>query len=111
MNELATKKCVPCAEGTKALSSNEANELWRQLGHGWKVVDNHHLEKEFTFDDFKQALSFTNKIGAIAEEVGHHPDIYLTWGKVRLEIFTHKVKGLTESDFIVAAKFEDAAAR
>jgi 4a-hydroxytetrahydrobiopterin dehydratase len=69
-------------------------------------VNGHHLEKQFAFKDFRQALDFTNRIGEVAESVGHHPDIYLTWGKVRLEIFTHKVNGLTKDDFILAAKFE-----
>ena len=77
-------------------------------GGGWKVVDGHHLEKQFDFKDFLQALAFTNRVGEIAESIGHHPDIYLTWGKVRLNIFTHKVNGLTKDDFILAAKFEEA---
>ena len=68
------------------------------------VIDNHHLEKEFKFKDFREALSFTNKVGKLAEAQGHHPDIYLAWGKVRLTIWTHKVDGLTESDFVLAAK-------
>jgi 4a-hydroxytetrahydrobiopterin dehydratase len=77
------------------------------LGGGWKAVAGHHLEKEYSFADFKQALDFTNKIGEIAEHQGHHPDIYLAWGKVRLTIWTHKIDGLTESDFILAAKADD----
>ena len=106
MSNLAEQKCPPCDQATGALPPNEMAKLERELGNGWKVVDGHHLEKLFTFKDFRQALDFTNKIGAIAEEVGHHPDIYLTWGKVRLNIFTHSVNGLTKNDFVLAAKFE-----
>jgi len=83
-------------------------ELSEQLGGGWTVVDEHHLEKEYTFKNFAEALAFTNRVGAIAEEEGHHPDIHLAWGRVGLKIFTHKIDGLTESDFILAAKADAA---
>jgi 4a-hydroxytetrahydrobiopterin dehydratase len=76
------------------------------LGHSWRVVNEHHLEKEFKFKDFRQALDFTNQVGELAEDVGHHPDIYLAWGKVKVTIWTHKVDGLTESDFVLAAKIQ-----
>ena len=108
MNKLAEQKCVPCEEGGKPLQGKELDDLKRELGADWKIVNNHHLEKLYKFKDFVEALDFTNKIGAIAEEQGHHPDIYLTWGKVRIEIFTHTVNGLTKNDFILAAKFEEA---
>jgi 4a-hydroxytetrahydrobiopterin dehydratase len=103
-SELATKQCVPCRGGVPPLNSAEIDKLLEKLGGGWKAVDAHHLRKEYTFPDFAEALAFTNRVGAIAEEQGHHPDIYLTWGKVRLEIWTHKIDGLTESDFILAAR-------
>ena len=74
------------------------------LGGGWQVVNEHHLEKEYKFKDFREALAFTNKIGELAEAQGHHPDIYLAWGKVKVTIWTHKIDGLTESDFVLAAK-------
>jgi 4a-hydroxytetrahydrobiopterin dehydratase len=74
------------------------------LGGGWRVVSNHHLEKEYEFPDFVKALDFTNRVGEVAEREGHHPDIHLSWGKVRLDIWTHKIDGLTESDFVLAAK-------
>ena len=108
MNRLADQKCEPCEQGGKPLQGKELDDLERELGADWKIIDNHHLEKSYKFKDFVGALGFTNKIGAIAEEVGHHPDIYLTWGKVRVEIFTHTVNGLTKNDFILAAKFEEA---
>jgi 4a-hydroxytetrahydrobiopterin dehydratase len=80
--------------------------LVRELGGGWKVVDEHHLEKEFRFEDFRKALAFTNQVGELAEAQGHHPDIYLSWGKVKLTMWTHKINGLTESDFVFAAEVE-----
>jgi 4a-hydroxytetrahydrobiopterin dehydratase len=72
----------------------------------WKVANDHHIERQFTFPDFKSALDFVNRVGALAEDQGHHPDIYLAWGKVRVTIWTHKIDGLTESDFILAAKID-----
>jgi 4a-hydroxytetrahydrobiopterin dehydratase len=104
MSELAEKHCVPCRGGVPPLKGDQITALLDTLGSGWQVVDEHHLEKEYAFDDFAQALAFTNRVGAVAEEQGHHPDIYLSWGKVGLKIWTHKIDGLTESDFILAAK-------
>ena len=93
------------------MEGKELEGLEKELGSEWKVVKGHHLEKLFKFKNFVEALEFTNRIGAIAEKEGHHPDIYLTWGKVRVEIFTHTVNGLTKSDFILAAKIEEAMGR
>ena len=107
-SELAKKRCVPCRGGVPALRGSELKALLDELGGDWRVVDNHHLEKEYTFDDFAQALEFTNRVGNVAEEEGHHPDIYLAWGTVGLKIWTHKIDGLTESDFILAAKADSA---
>ena len=104
MSELAKKECVPCKGGIHPLKGDELQSLLEKLGSHWKVIQEHHLEKEYKFDNFKQALNFTNKIGEFAETIGHHPDIYLAWGKVNLTIWTHKVDGLTENDFIFAAK-------
>jgi 4a-hydroxytetrahydrobiopterin dehydratase len=104
MSELAEKHCVPCRGGVPPLKGDQITALLDILGSGWQVVDEHYLEKEYSFDDFAQALAFTNRVGAVAEEQGHHPDIYLSWGKVGLKIWTHKIDGLTESDFILAAK-------
>ncbi len=102
--DLTAKECVPCRGGVPPLAGAELAALERQLGADWKVVDGHHLEREFVFPDFKTALAFTNRVGALAEAEGHHPDIYLAWGKVRITVWTHKIDGLTESDFILAAK-------
>lgn len=102
--DLAKKKCIPCQGGIPPLKGEELVKFQKQLGNGWQVIDEHHLEKEFAFPDFRKALEFTNRVGALAEREGHHPDIYLAWGKVKLIIWTHKIDGLTESDFILAAK-------
>ena len=104
MSELASRKCIPCEGGVPPLKSGEITRLLNMLGNGWKAVKEHHLEKQYDFADFRQALGFTNRVGAVAEEEGHHPDIHLGWGKVVLAIWTHKIDGLTESDFILAAK-------
>src|SRR5262249_46520117 len=104
MTALAEKESVACKDGGRPLRGNELNQMKQQLGGGWQVVNEHHLEKEFKFKDFREALEFTNKVGELAEAQGHHPDIYLTWGKVKITIWTHKIDGLTESDFVLAAK-------
>jgi len=102
--ELANKQCVPCNQNTPRLDSAAMQRLQGQLSEGWKVIEDHHLEKEFPFRNFKEALEFTNRVGAIAEQEGHHPDILLRWGKVKLTIWTHSIDGLSENDFILAAK-------
>ena len=106
-NELARKQCVPCKGGVPPLAGKELDQLLRKLGNDWRAVDGHHLEKEYKFKNFVEALAFTNQVGAIAEEQGHHPDIYLRWGKVRVTIWTHVINGLTESDFVLAAKADE----
>ncbi len=107
MSELAKKQCVPCMGGVPALEGPEIKRLLDELGNGWIVVEDHHLEKEYGFGDFEQALAFTNRVGRVAEEQRHHPDIHLAWGKVKLLVWTHKINGLTESDFILAAKADE----
>ena len=104
MTTLADKECVPCKGGLPPLKGDELKGFANQLKEGWRAVNEHHLEKEYPFKDFRQALNFTNKVGELAESQGHHPDIYLAWGKVKLTIWTHKIDGLTESDFVFAAK-------
>jgi 4a-hydroxytetrahydrobiopterin dehydratase len=104
MAALTEQECVPCKSGVPPLGGEQLSRLVRELGGGWQVVRGHHLEKEFHFPDFREALDFTNHVGQLAEAQGHHPDIYLTWGKVRLDIWTHKIDGLTNSDFVFAAK-------
>ena len=106
MSELASKTCVPCRGGVPPLTGVELTKLAKQVS-GWNVIDEHHIEKTFTFPDFRKALAFTNKVGELAEQQGHHPDIFLAWGKVGIKTWTHKIDGLTESDFILAAKFDE----
>jgi 4a-hydroxytetrahydrobiopterin dehydratase len=103
--ELAEKRCVPCRGGVPPLKREELARLQPQVP-GWDVIDDHHLSKSYKFPDFVTALAFVNRVGEVAEQEGHHPDIYLSWGKVEIRIWTHKINGLTESDFILAAKID-----
>jgi 4a-hydroxytetrahydrobiopterin dehydratase len=109
MSDLASKECVPCRGGVPPLEGEELAKLSQELGDRWEVVEGHHLRREFTFPDFREALAFTNRVGEIAETEGHHPDIHLAWGRVAVEIWTHTIDGLTESDFILAAKIDRGA--
>ena len=108
MTSLADKTCVPCRGGVPSLKGKTLADVHRQLPEAahWKVVDEHHLVRSYKFPDFKSALDFVNRVGALAEEQGHHPDILLGWGKVEITTWTHAVDGLTESDFILAAKID-----
>lgn len=106
MNTLAGKQCTPCKGGVPPLRGKELARLADELGGGWQVVAEHQLEKEYQFKDFREALDFTNKVGELAEAQGHHPDICLAWSKVKLTVWTHKINGLTESDFVLAAKVD-----
>ena len=106
---LAEKECKPCQGGVLPLAGEELQSLHDELGNDWQVIDGHHLEKEYSFENFAEALEFTNKVGALAEEIFHHPDIFLTWGKVKITIWTHKIDGLNEADFIFAAKADAVA--
>jgi 4a-hydroxytetrahydrobiopterin dehydratase len=104
--DLAQKRCLPCEGGVSPLARDEQQRLLGELSDGWKVIQGHHLENEYRFEDFRQALGFTNRVAEIAEAERHHPDLHLSWGKVRVTIWTHKVDALTESDFILAAKID-----
>ena len=111
MTSLADKTCVPCRGGVPSLNGEELEKIYRQVPEHaqWNVVNEHHLVREFKFPDFRSALAFVNKVGELAEEQGHHPDIALAWGKVEITTWTHAVNGLTESDFILAAKIDRLA--
>ena len=102
--DLTSRTCVPCRGGVEPLKGEALRKLAARLGGGWQVVDEHHLEKTYRFKDFAGALAFVNRVGAVAEAEGHHPDIALAWGRVTLTVFTHKIGGLHENDFILAAK-------
>ena len=107
MAGLADRQCVPCKGGRPPLTGEGITPLLAQL-EGWSVVDNHHLEKHYKLTNFIEALALVNRIGTIAEQQNHHPDIFLAWGKVGVKIWTHKINGLTESDFVFAAKCDVA---
>ncbi len=102
---LAERRCVPCSGSVPALTGDDLRSFVQQVPQ-WKVVNEHHLLRSFVFTNFKEALAFVNRVGEIAEQEGHHPDICFTWGKADVTIFTHKIKGLSESDFILAAKID-----
>ncbi len=102
--DLASRVCVPCKGGVPPLEGDELHRLHEMLGKDWQLADGHHLCKTYRFANFREALDFTNRVGELAEEQNHHPDIELAWGRVSLKIWTHKIDGLTESDFIWAAK-------
>jgi len=101
---LADQQCIPCRGGVPPLAKNRVASLLKELGGGWTVNTAGHLERAYDFGNFRDALQFANAVGAIAEEQGHHPDLYVRWGQCRIEIWTHKISGLTESDFYLAAK-------
>lgn len=105
MSELAARQCVPCRGGVPPLPAQEVAKLQAQLESG-EVVNNHHLRKEFKFNDFKETQVFVNRVGELAEQQWHHPDICYGWGRAEITIWTHKIDGLTESDFILAAKID-----
>ncbi len=106
MSDLSKKKCIPCSEGAPPLKEEEIRELQKSIDNAWSVEDNKQLKRTFKRKNFQEALDLTNEIGAIAEEEGHHPDIQLSWGKVVVTLWTHKIKGLHENDFILAAKID-----
>ena len=105
MSELAERQCVPCRGGVPPMKGEQINEMSSQLPD-WQVVNEHHLQRNFRFKDFKETLDFVNRVGELAEEQGHHPDICFGWGKADITIWTHKIDGLTESDFVLAAKID-----
>jgi 4a-hydroxytetrahydrobiopterin dehydratase len=105
MDNLASRECVPCRGGVPPMKGDEIKKFAEQL-KGWDVVEDHHLRKIYEFKDFREALAFVNRVGQLAEEQGHHPDISFGWGRAEITIWTHKIDGLTESDFILAAKID-----
>jgi 4a-hydroxytetrahydrobiopterin dehydratase len=105
MDDLASRECVPCRGGVPPMPGDRIKKFVEQL-QGWDAVEEHHLRKIFAFRDFREALDFVNRVGELAEEQGHHPDISFGWGRAEITIWTHKINGLTESDFILAAKID-----
>ncbi len=105
---LENKHCIPCSGGVPPLSEDEIKTYLKELSKNWAINSAGHLFKEFKFNDFMGPMGLANKVAALAEQEGHHPDITIAWGKFSVEIWTHKINGLTESDFILAAKIEAA---
>jgi 4a-hydroxytetrahydrobiopterin dehydratase len=105
--ELADRECVACTSDEEPLDGAELIELFEALDRDvWEVVDEHHLEGTYAFEDFRDALEFTKEVGELAEEEFHHPDIHLSWGEVGIELWTHKIDGLRETDFVMAARMD-----
>jgi 4a-hydroxytetrahydrobiopterin dehydratase len=106
MSELARRECVPCRGVVPPMKGDEIIRLLKEL-EGWQVIEVHHLHKSYKFKNFREALAFVNRLGQLAEEQGHHPNICFGWGRAEVTIWTHKIDGLTESDFILAAKIDE----
>ena len=106
MATLAERKCTPCQGGVEPLKGEQLTQRMKVLEPGWRIVDEKRLEGEFSFKDFRQSLDFVNRVGELAEAEGHHPDLYLAYGKVRITLWTHKIGGLHDNDFILAAKID-----
>lgn len=109
MSAFAKKTCVACEGGVAPITGSLLEKCSQELGGDWKVINEHHLEKEFHFKNFKEALEFTNKVGKLADQENHHPNIHLSWGMVRILLWTHSINGLSENDFILAAKIDSLA--
>jgi len=106
LDNLSDMECIPCKGGVPPLSEEESSAFLAQIHDDWEVVENHHLTRTWSFPDFASALEFTNHLGEVCEQQNHHADFELGWGRVVSVIFTHKIDGLTESDFVLAAKFD-----
>jgi 4a-hydroxytetrahydrobiopterin dehydratase len=106
MSALAEKQCVPCKEGAEPLKGEALKKLASELNRDWRIVGEKRLERDLRFKDFRQALNFVNRAGEVAEEQGHHPDLCFGWGYVKVQLSTHSAGGLTESDFVLAAKLD-----
>jgi 4a-hydroxytetrahydrobiopterin dehydratase len=105
---LADQECIPCRGGVPPMAAAQAEQMLAELDDGWQLNADGHLERPYKFGNFIDALSFANKVAGIAESQSHHPDLHIRWGECRVEIWTHKISGLTESDFYMAAKIDRA---
>lgn len=105
--ELKIQKCKPCEGGIAALTKTGIDELKEQIHPSWQIIDNHHLTNDYSFVNYKHTMSFVNKIAELAEEEGHHPVMHVYYAKIVVEIWTHAINGLSENDFILAAKIDD----
>jgi|SRR5699024_3009403 len=107
MNDLLSKKCLPCSIDTDPLNKDQINDYLKKVDEDWILADDGRIEKTFKFENFKEALDFTKKVGELAEKEGHHPSIFLAWGIARVRLWTNNIKGLHENDFIMAAKIDE----
>lgn len=108
MSELSSKICTACSGDEDTLKATEIHDHMKDLDDEWEQESNHHIRRKFEFDDFEEALDFVNEVGEIAEEQGHHPVINdFTWGRATIKLYTHKIDGLHENDFIMAAKIDE----
>ena len=105
MSDLASQQCVPCRGGVPPMEQIEIEKLLKELDE-WEAINGHHLSKSYSYKNFREALDFVNEVGNLAEEQGHHPDICFGWGRVEITIWTHKIDGLTTSDFVLASKID-----
>lgn len=105
-NDLATKKCVPCEAGTIPFGPLELRKLMAKIRPEWRLLADHELHREFPFPDFKSAVAFANRIAELADAEGHHPVLTISWGLLVVELWTHAIDGLSENDFILAAKID-----
>jgi 4a-hydroxytetrahydrobiopterin dehydratase len=110
MTDLANRHCGPCNAETPPIEGKELQRYREHLNPVWRVVEDHHLAAKYDFRDFAQALDFTNRVGAVAEAEGHHPELCLSWGWVKVRLWTHAIDGLSENDFILAAKIDQLVA-
>ena len=107
MSTTAQRHCTPCERGAKPLQSEALEKYVDQLGEDWAVVDGKRLQKEFHFNDFKETWAFVDLVAELAEEENHHPNIEFTWGRATITLWTHKIDGLHENDFIMAARIDE----
>jgi 4a-hydroxytetrahydrobiopterin dehydratase len=105
--ELKNRKCVPCEGGIPPLTENEVKEYLKLVGPAWHVHGNKKMERKFHFVNFKHTMKFINRVAEIAELEGHHPDMHVHYGECEIELWTHAIDGLSENDFILAAKIDD----
>lgn len=105
--DLASKKCIPCESGTPPFTPKQYNPLLKQLKLDWEVIEQKKIRHEFKFKDFVESMKFVNQVADLAEDEGHHPNIHIYYSKVVIDLTTHNIKGLSENDFILAAKIEE----
>lgn len=103
-------ECQPCTQAVLPITGDDLTPLLAKISPKWRLIDDHHIENDYTFKDFRAALDFANRVGQIAEELNHHPDLHVSWGKVRVTTWTHKVNGLTQGDFALAARIDTLGA-